>query len=278
MAANPEFEATRAGLIEKLADWEPPEGADPAEAVELRDRLENLIERFEPRPGQSTQEAVAELREAFDLRIDSYVQGERIDALVEAEMADEAEPGDDVDEPDGSTDPMTSDEEPGATPSTSEGPPDEPVGEPDDMTPADTPSTPADSPLVDTFDELIVVDAEVSMDAEPAQGVDTEPILDDALGTAQVQATIAAAEDTSSAFATPVADVADVGAPLASDPALDPEPEYLPEVGPDIAPDLSDDALGISQEDLHSASDFAEDDQVDAVPEAADVPDDGPDL
>jgi actin-like ATPase involved in cell morphogenesis len=106
-ARNPEFEATRAGLVAKLADWEPPEGADPAEVAALRERLSGLIERFEPRPGQSTREAVAELREEFDLRIDSYVQGERIEALIEAEEAEQAGT---TTSPEGTTDDETTDE------------------------------------------------------------------------------------------------------------------------------------------------------------------------
>jgi hypothetical protein len=88
---NPEFEATRATLAANLAGWEAPDGADPAEASALRDRLAALIDRFQPRPGQTAEDAVAELRDQVDLHIDNYVQGERIDALIEAQKADDAE-------------------------------------------------------------------------------------------------------------------------------------------------------------------------------------------
>ena len=55
---------------------------DPAEVAALRERLSGLIERFEPRPGQSTRDAVAELRDEFDLRIDDRV-AVTVDQVVE---------------------------------------------------------------------------------------------------------------------------------------------------------------------------------------------------
>jgi actin-like ATPase involved in cell morphogenesis len=83
--ADPAFETARAQLSERLEGWQPPEGADPAETAALKARLDDLVDRFQPRPGQSTADAMAELREQFDLRVDNFVQDQRIDTLLEQE-------------------------------------------------------------------------------------------------------------------------------------------------------------------------------------------------
>lgn len=72
-------------LRQRLENWQPPEGADPAEAAELRDRLEAMVNRFQPRPGQSTEDAIAELRDEFDVRIDNFVQDVKLDVIAEAQ-------------------------------------------------------------------------------------------------------------------------------------------------------------------------------------------------
>ena len=121
-APNREFEATHTALAAKLADWQPPEGSDPAEVAALQERLAGFIEeRYQPRPGQSAQEAVAELHDDFELRIDSYVQSERIDALVEAEQAEQAGARDRPEAPADET-PATDDPAGGASSTTEEAP------------------------------------------------------------------------------------------------------------------------------------------------------------
>jgi actin-like ATPase involved in cell morphogenesis len=80
---DPGFEVARAELEARLEGWQPPEGADAEEVAALRARLEGLLDRYEPRPGQSVDEAIAELRDEFELRIDNFAQDQKIDALVD---------------------------------------------------------------------------------------------------------------------------------------------------------------------------------------------------
>jgi hypothetical protein len=80
---DPAFETARDQIAQRLETWQPPEGADPAEAAALKARLAALVDRFQPQPGQSTEDAIAALRDEFELRVDTFVQGERVDALVD---------------------------------------------------------------------------------------------------------------------------------------------------------------------------------------------------
>jgi actin-like ATPase involved in cell morphogenesis len=83
---DPAFVSARDQLRNRLSDWQPPDGADPAEVAELRQRLEGLLDRYQPRQGQATADAIAELRDEFALRIDDFTQDQKIDALIEAQQ------------------------------------------------------------------------------------------------------------------------------------------------------------------------------------------------
>jgi len=71
--------------LERLESWTPPEGASLEEAAELRGRLEGLINRAQPLPGQSTDDAIADLREEFTLRMDDFTQDLKIDVISDAQ-------------------------------------------------------------------------------------------------------------------------------------------------------------------------------------------------
>jgi actin-like ATPase involved in cell morphogenesis len=90
---DPAFVTARDQLRTRLADWKPPDGADPAEVTELRQRLDGLIDRYQPRQGQTTADAIAELRDEFALRIDDFTQDQKIDALIEAQQGQGGEGG-----------------------------------------------------------------------------------------------------------------------------------------------------------------------------------------
>ncbi len=309
---NPEFEATRAGLLEKLETWEPPEGADPAEVAALRERLNGLIERFEPRPGQSTQDAVAELRDEFDLRIDTYVQEERIEALLEAEQAEqEAEAGTDA-TPTGEATDGTTDEDTETEGTETEGTDttetrDHRDGDEDDTSdaPGGVTVTDGDGPTVrdhrpdaadtaaaerpalhDPFDEQ----AGTAPDGPPAGGepepapaaeadaapdATADPTADDATGASQVHAEVEATPDV------PAAPVDDSPTPEPETPA-EPEPDPIPEPEPAMAgagaDPLANDPLGISHDDIAGDSDDYGDDDADMEPDVDDGPDDQPDF
>ncbi len=93
-------------LSERLDTWQPPEGADAEEAAELKAELEAMLDRYVAVPGQSPEDALAELRYRFNDEVGDFAQDLRIDALVEEqrdtdEGGDEAVPddADEVDDP-----------------------------------------------------------------------------------------------------------------------------------------------------------------------------------
>jgi actin-like ATPase involved in cell morphogenesis/ElaB/YqjD/DUF883 family membrane-anchored ribosome-binding protein len=88
---DPEFESRRAELAESLANWEAPEGTSPEDAADIKAQLEALVETFQPAAGQSPDDAMAALRAAFDDQVEDFVQDQKIDALVDAQAAMEAE-------------------------------------------------------------------------------------------------------------------------------------------------------------------------------------------
>jgi actin-like ATPase involved in cell morphogenesis len=91
-AGDAQFEAARATLLERLENFEAPAGTSPEDAAELRQELVDAVERFQPRPGESTEAALAAMRDDFDRRVQDFVQDQKIDALVdEAERDNQAE-------------------------------------------------------------------------------------------------------------------------------------------------------------------------------------------
>lgn len=86
------FETARATLLERLEHFEAPAGTSPEDAQQLRQELIDAVERFDPAPGQTTQEALAELRDDYDRRVEDFTQDQKIDALIqEAQRDNEAD-------------------------------------------------------------------------------------------------------------------------------------------------------------------------------------------
>ncbi|MET1002983.1 MAG: hypothetical protein ABWZ15_14320, partial [Acidimicrobiia bacterium] len=73
----------RTELLERLAQWTPPEGADPEEVAAFRAELQGIVERFQPQPGQSANDALASLRQEFSDQVEDFVQDVKIDAVIE---------------------------------------------------------------------------------------------------------------------------------------------------------------------------------------------------
>jgi actin-like ATPase involved in cell morphogenesis len=83
MPAVADISEARAELLERLAAWEPPEGADDEDVAEFRAELEGIINRFQPLPGQSANDALASLRQQFDDHVKDFVQDVKLDAVIE---------------------------------------------------------------------------------------------------------------------------------------------------------------------------------------------------
>ncbi|HEY8543454.1 MAG TPA: Hsp70 family protein, partial [Acidimicrobiales bacterium] len=87
-----DIEEARAELLERFRAWQPPEGADPEDVAAFRAEVERLINEFTPRPGQSANDALAELRRQFDDEVQDFVQDLKLDALAERDAHDHAGP------------------------------------------------------------------------------------------------------------------------------------------------------------------------------------------
>ena len=91
-SVDAEFETARATLLERLENFEAPAGTSPEDAQRLRQELTEAVERFDPAPGQTTQEALAEMRDEYDQRLQDFTQDQKIDALIqEAQRDNEAD-------------------------------------------------------------------------------------------------------------------------------------------------------------------------------------------
>jgi actin-like ATPase involved in cell morphogenesis len=242
---DPAFDLARGRLAEKLSEWQPPTGADPAEAAELKQRLGDLLERYEPRPGQSTKDAVAELREQFELRVDNFAQDVRIDALIEAEKAG----------PPAATPPTE-------TPTTGDMPA---GGMPTDGTPGDAPTDPSASPggTAPAPDEVHPTEGQhAHLAMGEVQGVSADDGMAAAGGTGAPQGIEGADAEHTEGGQADGDDMDDmigtVGAP-AEAAQVDPMPAMTTPVEPTPTPaadamDPMDDALGVAQVEAAVAS------------------------
>ena len=88
-AVEAELAEFRGNLQSRLDDWTPPAGADPEEVAELREALEGMIDRATAFPGQSADDAMANLRLQFNDQVGDFAQDLKIDALVDEQRADD---------------------------------------------------------------------------------------------------------------------------------------------------------------------------------------------
>lgn len=189
-------------LSERLDEWDPPAGADPAEVAELKATLQAMIERTVAIPGQSAEDAIAELRMRFNDQVGDFAQDLKIDALVDEQRADtddalaedgEEDAGEPVDSetevlddqfgdeaPDASTSSQPDGSEEEVVESSESEPGDSEAGsgaqaEPPNMTAITDPVPAADGSdsvetvaMVDAFDEMMVMDQAVGPEASAA--------------------------------------------------------------------------------------------------------------
>ena len=88
--AAPDLTSVRAELHDRLEHWTPPAGADATEVAQLKTDLGQLIDNYQPVPGQSLDTAVAGLQTQFQDTVHDFTQDQKIDALVEEQQRDNA--------------------------------------------------------------------------------------------------------------------------------------------------------------------------------------------
>jgi actin-like ATPase involved in cell morphogenesis len=88
-----QVDALREQLRDRLADWQAPPGADPDAVAEMKSDLAGILDRFTPVPGQTADDALADLRARFNDRVKDFAQDEKLDAVIDELSAETAAPG-----------------------------------------------------------------------------------------------------------------------------------------------------------------------------------------
>jgi actin-like ATPase involved in cell morphogenesis len=81
-----QFEDYRQDMLERLASWPGPQGASAAEVAHLREELVGVIHRAQDIPGQSLDDAKAELQDRLDDKLHLYQQDQQIEGLQHEEV------------------------------------------------------------------------------------------------------------------------------------------------------------------------------------------------
>lgn len=82
-AIDAQLDAAKAKLLAGLGQYKPPAGTDPEDYASMRADVEALINRYHPVPGQTAEEALAELRYQYESRVRDMAQDMKIDEVAE---------------------------------------------------------------------------------------------------------------------------------------------------------------------------------------------------
>jgi len=78
-----EIETARTALQDRVDQWQAPDGADPAAVATLKSDLAGMVDRFTAIPGQTSDDAIADLKARFNDRVRDFAQDEKLDAVVD---------------------------------------------------------------------------------------------------------------------------------------------------------------------------------------------------
>lgn len=87
-AVDTVLDGAKARLLAGLGQYKPPPGTDPEDFAAMRADVEALIRRYEPVPGQTAEEAMADLRFHYQNRVRDVAQEMRIDKVAD-ELAEQ---------------------------------------------------------------------------------------------------------------------------------------------------------------------------------------------
>ena len=82
-AIDTALDDAKAKLLAGLTQYKPPAGTDPEDFASMRADVEGLINRYHPVPGQTAEEALAELRYQYESRVRDMAQDMKIDEVAE---------------------------------------------------------------------------------------------------------------------------------------------------------------------------------------------------
>lgn len=82
-AIDARLDDAKAKLLAGLSQYKPPAGTDPEDYASMRADVEALIQRYHAIPGQSAEEALAELRYQYESRVRDMAQDMKIDRVAE---------------------------------------------------------------------------------------------------------------------------------------------------------------------------------------------------
>ena len=88
---DPEFLQTKAELLASIQKWQAPAGVDPKVADEFRAELLDRIQRFQAMPGESSEHALAAMRDEYQDQVKDFVQDQRIKDIIDEDAADDAQ-------------------------------------------------------------------------------------------------------------------------------------------------------------------------------------------
>jgi actin-like ATPase involved in cell morphogenesis len=92
-ALDAEVDDFRGQLRDRLENWAAPDGADAGAVDDMKADLQSMLDRYAPIPGQSAEDALADLRARFNDRVRDFAQDQKLDAVVEDLSVEDPEPG-----------------------------------------------------------------------------------------------------------------------------------------------------------------------------------------
>jgi actin-like ATPase involved in cell morphogenesis len=89
---DPAFAQAKNEMLASLQHWQPPAGVDPKDADAFRTELLDRIERFQPMPGESTEHALASMKDVYQDQVKDFVQDQRIHDIQDPQAPPGSQP------------------------------------------------------------------------------------------------------------------------------------------------------------------------------------------
>jgi len=87
-AIDADFEAARVTLLERIDNLDLGADVSAADVEAFKADLRGTVDRFVPNPGQTTNDALLNLRAQYDERVQDFTQDQKIEALIDEQLRD----------------------------------------------------------------------------------------------------------------------------------------------------------------------------------------------